>query len=194
MNKHLQHILEILQQENPTVDQKKAALKSLKEADKELEVTAFKLDRTEKVKHTTAVLLEETIAELEQKRIAVEAQNRELEIETALERVRSRSMAMQKSDELKEVIKIVYQQLRYLKINPDHAGFVVDYTPGGDWHFWIADEQDIPSKITHPNFESVWANQFNDAREKGADLFTTHLNFEEKNKFYNELLSLSLIH
>ncbi len=118
-----------------------------------------------------------------------EAQAREAQIETALERVRSRSMGMQKSEELKEVIKIVYQQLKHLKINLDHAGFVIDYTPGGDWHFWIADEQDIPSKITHPYFESVWANQFNDAKEKGADFFATHLNFEEKNKFYNELLS-----
>ncbi|MFN0159248.1 MAG: ATP-binding protein [Bacteroidota bacterium] len=118
-----------------------------------------------------------------------EAQAREAQIETALERVRSRSMAMQKSEELKEVIKIVYQQLTHLKIKLDHSGFVVDYTPGGDWHFWIADEQDIPSKITHPYFESVWANQFNEAKEKGADLFATHLTFEEKNRFYNELLS-----
>jgi len=118
-----------------------------------------------------------------------EEQARESEIELALERVRARSMAMQKSEELKEVIKIVYQQLTHLKINLNHTGFVVDYTPKGDWHFWIADEQDIPSQISHPYFESVWANQFNDAKEKDEDFFTTNLNFEEKNKFYNELLT-----
>ncbi len=118
-----------------------------------------------------------------------ETQAREAEIELALERVRARTMAMQKSKELKEVIRVVYEQFVHLKINVDHAGFVVDYTPKGDWHFWIADEQDIPSKITHPYFESVWANQFNEAKEKGADFFATNLNFEEKNKFYNELLS-----
>ncbi len=118
-----------------------------------------------------------------------EAQSREVEIELALEKVRSRSMGMQKSDELHEVIKIVFEQLKHLKIKLDHAGFVVDYILKGDWHFWIADEQDIPAKISHPYFESVWANQFNDAKEKGADFFTTNLNFEEKNKFYEELLS-----
>lgn len=118
-----------------------------------------------------------------------EAQAREAKIEAALERVRSRTMGMQKSEELKEVIRVVYEQFIHLKINVDHAGFVIDYTPKGDWHFWIADEQDIPSKITHPYFESVWANQFNEAKEKGADFFATNLNFEEKNKFYNELLS-----
>ncbi len=118
-----------------------------------------------------------------------EAQAREAQIEAALERVRSRSMGMQKSEELKEVIRVVYEQFIHLKINVDHAGFIVDYTPKGDWHFWIADEQDIPSKITHPYFESVWANQFNEAKEKGEDFFATNLNFEEKNKFYNELLA-----
>ena len=121
--------------------------------------------------------------------LKAEAQAREAQIEAALERVRSRSMGMQKSEELNEVIRVVYEQFVHLKINIDHAGFVVDYTPRGDWHFWIADEQDIPSKITHPYFESVWANQFNEAKEKNADFFATNLNFEEKNNFYNELLS-----
>ncbi len=116
-----------------------------------------------------------------------EAQAREAQIEAALERVRSRSMGMQKSEELKEVIQVVYQQFVHLKINVDHAGFVVDYTPKGDWHFWIADQREIPSKITHPYFDSVWAHQFNEAKEKGIGFFATNLNFEEKNKFYQDL-------
>ena len=118
-----------------------------------------------------------------------EAQARESQIEVALERVRARTMAMQKSEELKEVIRVVYEQIAHLKINVDHAGFVVDYTPKGDWHFWIADQQEIPSKITHPYFDSVWAHQFNEAKEKGTDVFTTSLNFEEKNKFYSDILN-----
>ncbi len=118
-----------------------------------------------------------------------EAQAREAQIEAALERVRSRSIGMHKSEELKDVIKVVYNQLVHLNIKLDHAGFVVDYQPKADWHFWIADKQEIPSKITHPYFESVWATQFNKAKEKGEDFFVTILNFEEKNKFYQELLS-----
>ncbi|MDE3212167.1 MAG: hypothetical protein KGM98_02955, partial [Bacteroidota bacterium] len=118
-----------------------------------------------------------------------EAQAREAQIEAALERVRSRSMGMQKSEELHEVIKVVYQQLIHLNIRLDHAGFVVDYKPGGDWTFWIADEQDIPSRITHPHFESEWATQFNDAKQCGTEYFHTHLDFEEKNQFYQKLLS-----
>jgi two-component system, NtrC family, sensor kinase len=76
MNIHLQHILDTLQQiENLSEEQKATITKSLKDADKELTITAFKLDRTEKVKRTTAILLEETIEELEQKRKAIEESN-----------------------------------------------------------------------------------------------------------------------
>ena len=80
MNQHLQGILDIIQQDKSlTVEEKNAIAKSLKDADKELEITAFKLDRTEKVKRTTAILLEETIEELEQKRKAVEESRTALE-------------------------------------------------------------------------------------------------------------------
>lgn len=80
MNQHLQSILSFIQQdENLTAEQKNTIIKSLKDADKELEITAFKLDRTEKVKRTTAILLEETIEELEQKRKAIEETNSALQ-------------------------------------------------------------------------------------------------------------------
>ena len=50
-----------------------------------------------------------------------EAQVREAQIETALEKVRSRSLAMQKSEELKEVIQVVYEQFGHLNILVEHA-------------------------------------------------------------------------
>jgi len=80
MNPHLQNILTLIQlDENLSAEQKATISKSLKDADKELEITAFKLDRTEKVKRTTAILLEETIEELEQKRKAIEETNAALQ-------------------------------------------------------------------------------------------------------------------
>jgi signal transduction histidine kinase len=73
MDKNLQDLTDFIQQDpNMPAEQKESVLKSLKAVDKELQILAFKLDRTEKVKRTTAILLEETIEELEQKRIAVE--------------------------------------------------------------------------------------------------------------------------
>ncbi|MDP2043180.1 MAG: ATP-binding protein [Algoriphagus sp.] len=76
MNPHLQHILDTLLQIEAITDEQRSSLnKTLKEADKELTILEFKLDRTEKVKRTTAILLEETIEELEHKRQAIEESN-----------------------------------------------------------------------------------------------------------------------
>ena len=81
-----------------------------------MEITAFKLDRTEKVKRTTAILLEETIEELEQKRKAVEAQNHELEIEASLERVRSIALSMKEPSDMLEVCKAIAKELGKLGV------------------------------------------------------------------------------
>lgn len=117
MNGNLQNILQLIGQSEPlTGEQKDAIVKSIKDADKELTVTAFKLERTEKVKHTTSILLEETIEELEQKRKAVEVQNRELEIESALERVRAQAMSMRTPYDLPGICEILYKELLALGI------------------------------------------------------------------------------
>ena len=118
-----------------------------------------------------------------------EAQAREAEIEVALERVRAASMAMHKTDELKGVIRIIFEQLALLNINAEHAGIVVDYKPKHDWNLWVADKQDIPSRLTIPYLDSIWDRQFTEAKKKGRDFYATLLNFEEKNSFYEKLLN-----
>ncbi|MFD1314641.1 ATP-binding protein [Namhaeicola litoreus] len=119
---------------------------------------------------------------------SAEHQHRQVQIELALERVRARAMAMHKSDELKEVVKEIFDQLAMLDINAEHAGIVVDYEPDKDWHFWIAERQDIPAKVTVPYLDLVWDRQFSEAKEQGKDFFTTLLDFEQKNNFYKTLL------
>jgi signal transduction histidine kinase len=124
MNKRLQAILDLLQQSGSlTPEEKKSLADAVKESDKEITITEFKLERTEKVKRTTAILLEETIAELEQKRKSVETQNRELEIEAALERVRSRSIAMRQSSELGDLSFELVKQVQALGISTWHCAF-----------------------------------------------------------------------
>ena len=117
MNQHLQTLLDFIQR-SETLNSEESTLffNSLKAADKELEITAFKLDRTEKVKRTTAILLEETIEEGEQKRKAVEAQNHELEIESSLERVRTVAMSMNKPDDMVNVCNVISDQLQLLGV------------------------------------------------------------------------------
>jgi len=115
MNKRLQAILNLIQQsESLKPEEKKSLADAVGESDKEITITEFKLERTEKVKRTTAILLEETIAELEQKRKSVEAQNRELEIEASLERVRAQALSMRKPDDLLGICEVLFHELQTL--------------------------------------------------------------------------------
>ena len=114
MNIHLENIKKLLEDISLSETEKQSLLKAVSDADKQWAITDFKLDRTEKVKKTTAILLQETIEELEHKRKAVEAQNRELEIQTALERVRFVAMSMRKPGELLDICEIVFKELSAL--------------------------------------------------------------------------------
>ncbi|AVR45397.1 two-component sensor histidine kinase [Christiangramia fulva] len=79
MNPQHQAILDFIESKlQLSKEEKEEAVKLVKEADKVLTISEFKLERTEKVKRTTAILLEETIDELEQKRRSIEEANQAL--------------------------------------------------------------------------------------------------------------------
>jgi signal transduction histidine kinase/DNA-directed RNA polymerase subunit N (RpoN/RPB10) len=117
-----------------------------------------------------------------------EAQARESQIQLALERVRARTMAMQKSDDLKQVVCIVLEQLQQLD-------FVME---GGAAHIQIFDESSrqciqwsadpllkdaAEYKIPYNN-NPVFAD-FLKAKNEGKDSFFFKYSFEEKNKWFD---------
>jgi signal transduction histidine kinase/coenzyme F420-reducing hydrogenase delta subunit len=183
MNQHLQSILSFIEQDtNLSADEKKAILQSLKDADKEFEIINFKLDRTEKVKHTTAILLEETIEELEQKRKAVEAQNRELEIESALERVRTVAMSMNKPDDMLEVCKTIAQQLQLLGLkdirNVQTAIFNEEKGTYMNYEYYAKHDKTFVTETQYTNHEKTSA--FAEQMFKGkGEVYTTHIKSDE---------------
>ena len=76
----MQNILNLVDQiETLSAEQKNAIIEWVKAAEKNITITEFKLDRTEKVKRTTTILLEETIQELDLKRKAIEETNTALQ-------------------------------------------------------------------------------------------------------------------
>jgi len=70
----------------------------------------------------------------------VEAQAREAQIEASLERVRSRTLAMQKSDELAETAAVLFKQLIGLGIEPNRLYICIVKDGAGNAEFWITDE------------------------------------------------------
>jgi signal transduction histidine kinase len=69
-----------------------------------------------------------------------EAQAREAQIEAALERVRSRTLAMQKSDELVETAAVLFKQLIHLGIEPNRLYICIIKDKKGEAEFWLTDE------------------------------------------------------
>ena len=183
MNQHLQVILNFIQQSPHLTDEEKTALlKSAKDADKEIEITNFKLDRTEKVKRTTATLLEETIEELEQKRKAVEAQNHELEIEASLERVRAIALSMKEPADMLEVCSIITIELDKLNVkeirNVQTAIFYEDKSTYMNYEYYFKHHKPIITETSYTNHKMHRAFAEQMLKGKG-EFFTTHISKAE---------------
>jgi serine phosphatase RsbU (regulator of sigma subunit) len=72
-----------------------------------------------------------------------EAQARESQIQLALERVRARTMAMQKSEELAETATILFEQLNALGELPDRVGICIINEKQKVWEQWVTNQEGI---------------------------------------------------
>ena len=102
-----------------------------------LESEAQLLQRQEEAR-AKAVFLEKALSELDQKNKTVEAQNKELQIETALERVRSRAMAMQNSRDIGEAIGLLFTELEKLGIVTLRCGILIIERETKSLEVWTA--------------------------------------------------------
>ncbi|MFZ1749557.1 MAG: ATP-binding protein, partial [Saprospiraceae bacterium] len=99
MNHGLQIINDfILHLEGLSIDEKETLIKAVKKVKSDLEIAEFKLERTEKVKRTTAILLEETIDELEQKQRDIEETN--VALKNSLEELKAAQAQLIQSEKM----------------------------------------------------------------------------------------------
>jgi len=129
----------------------------------------------------------ETDARIEALDKELAAKNRELEIEAALEKVRSRSLAMHKSDELREVVVVVLEKLQELRITMvERSAIIIEFEEGSnDFIQWVASPQHASSlRLRTPYFETVILSDFRKAKEKGINFYTKSYSVEEKNSFF----------
>ena len=68
-----------------------------------------------------------------------EAQAREAQIETALERVRAQSMAMHHSDDLHKVAAILFKQIKELGYTSFMGGIIIYNERDGSSEYWLSD-------------------------------------------------------
>jgi signal transduction histidine kinase len=115
-----------------------------------------------------------------------EAQAREAQIEAALERVRSRSMAMHKSEEFPQVIQVMFEQFLLLDFKIDSAQFDVSFRETDDLNLWTAAPgQPYPAKLHIPYADYEVFNSIKKAKKAGHAFVSIQLTKEEKNDFFN---------
>jgi signal transduction histidine kinase len=66
-----------------------------------------------------------------------EAQAREAQIEVALERVRSRAIAMRHSHELSEAAELLYKEFLKMGVESFSCGYLINDDEKGEWKIWL---------------------------------------------------------
>ncbi len=118
-----------------------------------------------------------------------ELQAREAQIEAALEKVRSRSLAMQNGEELQEVVTVVGEKLQELGVILDTGGVVIcTYFPDSkDVMHWTATFDSSHSSVPFylPYFDTpIWKETWHSKWETDDDFFEKIYSFEDKNHFF----------
>ncbi|MCS5491320.1 ATP-binding protein [Algoriphagus limi] len=119
-----------------------------------------------------------------------EAQTREAQIETALERVRSRTMAMQSSNELSEAATEMFSQIKGLGLNPWSCGFNIFNEDKTVISQWVSSGDGRPIKpFDTPTTEGIFKRIVEDS-EKEISLRIEKMEGKKLEDTYNYMASL----
>ncbi len=123
-----------------------------------------------------------------------EEQAREAQIEASLERVRSRTLAMQRSDELAETAAVLFKQLIALGIAPNRLYITIIKDDSGNSEFWITDEDG--SRVnsgfaTHLESNTTFRKMFAGWKE-GKTSITIDMQGEELQEYFQQLAKLNV--
>ncbi len=117
-----------------------------------------------------------------------EAQAKEAQIEAALERVRSRTLAMQRSDELAETAVVLFRQMISLGIEPNRLYIGLTQEENNEIEFWITDEDgskvsnmftgDADKNVSMKKMHDAWkAHQKSIVIDMHGDELTEYLHY-----------------
>lgn len=169
MNPHLQSILDIAERSDSlTSNEKEAIAKEIKAISKELTIVEFKLERSEKVKRTTSILLEETIEEIEQKRKAVEDLALEASRQASLDRIRAEIASMRSTEDLQQISPLLWEELKNLEVPFIRCGVFIIDEENKIVHTYLSTPQGESIAVLHLPFQGIslaenvlrfWRNQ-----------------------------------
>lgn len=118
-----------------------------------------------------------------------EAQAREAQIEASLERVRSRSLAMHKTDELQDIVRVVAEELKNTGVILDTGGAVICtyFQDSKDVIHWTATEDPTHPSVPYllPYFKDKLFDEAWVSKNRGDDYFAKVFSYNVKNAFWN---------
>ena len=123
-----------------------------------------------------------------------EALARDAQVEAALEKIRSRSLAMNHSDELKEVITVTFEKLTELNVLPGTVGIQLFDQESMNSVAWVGTTIQDPQMVNLPYDKQIMVddNFLNDAWKSmtnGVDIINKEYSFEQKNQYFNHLFA-----
>ncbi|HET9825498.1 MAG TPA: hypothetical protein VFP87_09190, partial [Chitinophagaceae bacterium] len=120
-----------------------------------------------------------------------EAQAREAQIQLALERVRARTMAMQRSDELRDAASLLFRQLEDLGVKSWSSGFNIWQVDGRSATINMCNpDGSIATPYHLPHTEDIFFIRICEARQRGDDLLVMETGGKELEETYNYMFSL----
>lgn len=121
-----------------------------------------------------------------------EEQAKEARIEAALERVRSRTMGMQKAEELGEVATILFSELNALVDNLWTCGFVLCEKNKQEDEWWLSLDNGLIQPFTLPNVGDFAHEKLYEGWEKGEAYRTVTLEDKRLQEHYDWLMKIPI--
>jgi signal transduction histidine kinase len=142
------------------------------------------LQKQKQETETQKIKTEQALDELKLVNKEIENKNRELEIESALERVRAKAMAMHNSEDLSTVAATLFDELLKLGVETIRCGIGIATNESGIWHTWTA----VPSKEGYTiNISGKIDLNFHPVMQGALRAFQQHQLFFSRNISGNEI-------
>ncbi|MFN8347766.1 MAG: hypothetical protein U0X91_22365 [Spirosomataceae bacterium] len=119
-----------------------------------------------------------------------EAQAREAQIEAALEKIRSQSLAMHRSEELKDVLAVMFEKLKELDVVMGTVALQFFNEENKNCDFWVSNDLQHIAKVKLP-YDEVFFKEDNymkdcwEAKEQRKNIINKLYSFEQKNRYFD---------
>jgi signal transduction histidine kinase len=141
----------------------------------------FHMDESKK----RIIELEDKVAE---RTFQLSQKNQELQLEASLEKVRSASWMMKGTDELVNLVAVLFSELGKLGFDLDGGAIVLNIFDHqtDDITQWIIDaNHQFPYSFKHPQFDNPIFNDIRNAKKNGVRYFSNTYSKSVKNAFWN---------